>query len=387
VRSADFRAQLVIPLSAEKSASVAGVSALKAGGNTALYAAVSESTRAVIGTQVGRRLVILLTDGEEFGNVSGVTRQQSLQAAADSGAIFYVIGLGIAVDRAYLIDLAARTGGRYLDAATASDVESGFAAIEAILKGQFVLSLESSAPAVPRARTLMVRVNQADRSTSTEFRFTSQRPEATIAPVPTVTVTVPVVPAPTESPAALPAGGSRNTLPYVGATLFVLAVAATGVWVARRRRREPPVLNAPDAPGPALAEPALKSIEEYVGYLVETTAASMGASKIPITLEPVTVGWGDDCQVRLARVDGLSALHARLWWRDGRIMLHNLAQAGATTVNDASVEWASLMNGDRITFGPFEYLLHVRASETTNLVPLKPNHTGGASGTNSTLVS
>ena len=79
-----------------------------------------------------------------------------------------------------------------------------------------------------------------------------------------------------------------------------------------------------------------------------------GPAIATISREPLTVGWGVDCQFNLPRRDGLESAHARLWWRDGKVMLHDLG-GGKTTLNGLAVQWASLSDGDAIGFGPYVY--------------------------------
>ena len=44
-----------------------------------------------------------------------------------------------------------------------------------------------------------------------------------------------------------------------------------------------------------------------------------------VSEKPVTIGTGDNCDIRLPASEGIAEEHARLWWRDGRLMLHHIA--------------------------------------------------------------
>lgn len=354
------RAQLVIAPTTDKSGVGIAVSALQASGNTALYGAVAESARVAASGGSTRRLVILLTDGEEYGNVSGLSREESLERAAQSGAVFYVIGLGVGADREYLAQLAARTGGRYLDAPTTADIDTGFAAIEELLRSQFVLSLESTSPAMPLSREVSVTVSRDGANGTTSFAFYSMRTAPT--PVDRATATTPVPTADVKLPAETASDSSKDSGgPPLWPVLPLAVVAGAGiVWagVWRARRAAPtdslPAVSdlfaSPPSPLVPTSQPA--SVAVFV-----RRGGPEGVStpeRLMLPPEPVSVGWSPACQVQLPKADGLAAVHARLWWRDGTVMLHDLG-GGATTVNGAPARWASLSPGDGISFGPYRY--------------------------------
>lgn len=366
------QAQLVIAPSTDKSGVEAAVKALQASGNTALYGAVAESARVAASAGSARRLVILLTDGEEYGNVSGLSREESLDRAAQSGAIFYVIGLGVGADREYLAQLAGRTGGRYLDAPTSADIESGFAAIEEILRSQFVLSLETTAPELPHTREISVTVSQDGGGGTATYGFESQRPDPTPVPTATATATaaataVAATPVPTADDSDEDEDG-RQLWPILPVALVAVAgVAWAGVR--RARRTGPPItpvdeaevlpqFPAGPAPGPAALSLAfLRRIGAPEGAPVGETLALPG--------EPIAIGSGPGCQLRLPAVEGLAPVHARLWWRDGKVMMHGL-EGGSTTLNGVPARWASLSDGDEVAFGPYRFRFSTGPLTTVN---------------------
>jgi hypothetical protein len=73
----------------------------------------------------------------------------------------------------------------------------------------------------------------------------------------------------------------------------------------------------------------------------------------PLGGQPLTIGFGEDCDLRLPESTGVAAMHARIWLRDGRPMLHHLAPGHATMVNGAPADWASISPGDIIEIGPY----------------------------------
>ncbi len=73
--------------------------------------------------------------------------------------------------------------------------------------------------------------------------------------------------------------------------------------------------------------------------------------------QPVTIGSGESCGIRLPAAPGFAAEHARLWWRDGQRMLHHLAPDQTTIVAGREIIWTSLQDGDEASIGP--YLLRI----------------------------
>lgn len=86
------------------------------------------------------------------------------------------------------------------------------------------------------------------------------------------------------------------------------------------------------------------------------------ALSIRIGQEPETIGTAQACSIRLPLAPGVAGEHARIWWRDGQLMLHHLAEGLSTMVNRKDVGWSSLREGDEIWIGP--YLLRVSGEPT-----------------------
>ncbi|MGE0598651.1 MAG: VWA domain-containing protein [Dehalococcoidia bacterium] len=121
----------------------AAIDGLKASGNTALFAGVAAAARASGELTQPRKAVVLLSDGEDFGDASGgVTRADALAAARSSGAPFFVVGLGREIDQQFLTDLAAGTGGQYFAAATPAELGQLYARISDRLRQQYTVAVE-----------------------------------------------------------------------------------------------------------------------------------------------------------------------------------------------------------------------------------------------------
>ncbi len=107
-------AEVVLPLSPDRGPLLAALDRLAAGGATALYGAM-----ALAATELERipathdRVLVLLSDGADDGGVSRVDRAESLRLVQATGAKAYVTGFGDEIDRSYLEQLAAATGGSF----------------------------------------------------------------------------------------------------------------------------------------------------------------------------------------------------------------------------------------------------------------------------------
>ena len=117
------------------------------GGATHLYDAVYLSARELLKNEVGRKVLILLTDGEDQG--SKVRLDAALEAAQKSDVIIYSIDIS---DRAFysrhgmgyggesvLRKLSEDTGGRVIQANNARDTSEAFQQIARELRTQYLL--------------------------------------------------------------------------------------------------------------------------------------------------------------------------------------------------------------------------------------------------------
>lgn len=348
-------ATVAAPFGTGRDVTAAAIGAMAAEGHTALYKAVAQSGALAAGAGANRKLVILLTDGEDSGEVSGLSQAESLALAEQSQAIYYVIGLGSGADAGYLSELATRTGGRYLVAPAAADLEAGYQAIEETLRGQIVLTVETTAPPDPLDRTIGVSVSGAGTTGSASYSFRSTRvlPTPTAVSSPTrVSTTGPVAEEAEEDGSGPPVFG------IVAGIAGAAAIAGAGLGYMQIRRAARPVVpeNPTDAeiPSGAPGGPAHPIVP--VAFLVPAAAIAGGGpgESISLPMDPVSVGTAEDCAVRLKDASGMAPLHARLWWRDGAVMLHAVG-SGETTVNGSPVVWASLRDGDTVTFGPHAF--------------------------------
>ena len=345
--------EVVQPMTSDRPALLAAIDGLVAVGNTRLYDAVGEASALAAASGFDRRAVVLLSDGREFGDLSTRSREESLGAVPESGALFYAIGLGPDIDLPFLEEIATRSGGRLYPAPTTEEMASVFAAIEDRLRSQFVVTVESSADSAIRERSVVVDVRSGESTGTAERAYTSRREPA---PEPTVAPTVAVIVTPAATVVAPPIeeeeGGSPALL-VAGTIALLLALGGLGTAIVRRRTSRPRVVAPPTVPDlRPLPAREIDRPDVPPGRLI-VFGGPAGDTEIELGDVPVTVGSGPACTLRLPAAPGIAAEHARFWRRDGHPMLHHLDRAMATHVNGQQVGWASIAEGDEITIGPY----------------------------------
>jgi VWFA-related protein len=352
----DSEVRLLQPLTSDRQLLASAVDTLEALGDTALYDAVQASGELAVEAGARRQAVVLLTDGQDFGGVSTSARQQSLDVAAGA-ASYYTIGVGDSVDADYLAALAERSGGRSFSASTPQQITDAYATIESLLRTQYILTFERSPGAGGVPRTIAVTVTVDGEAATGRATFTSAAPAAP-PPPPASTAAAQEPPAaapdPIEvAPVAAPVDGdSRAT----GWALLVLSplLASAAAWIVWRRLRSRDAVAVVSAPPTFDARPIAVAVPSRprptFGQL--TIEDHPLASRAVVGDVPVAIGSGPECGLVLRAAIDVAPLHARVWTRDGRVMLHHLGNGHDTRVNGRTVEWAVLKDGDEIAIGP-----------------------------------
>lgn len=76
-------------------------------------------------------------------------------------------------------------------------------------------------------------------------------------------------------------------------------------------------------------------------------------STFVVTDRPVSIGVGPQCDVILeAQGSDMAPVHARIWHRDGRFMIHQVAGDGSVLIAGRPLVWGVLENGDELLIGP-----------------------------------
>jgi VWFA-related protein len=141
------------------------------GGATHLYDAVYLSSRELLKNEVGRKVLILLTDGEDQG--SKMKLEQALEAALKSDVIIYSVAI---IDRSFyyrqvggfsgdsvLRKLSEDTGGRVIEVNRVKDTGAAFEQIADELRTQYLLGYTPTNTKLDGAyRKIQVKVRQGD---------------------------------------------------------------------------------------------------------------------------------------------------------------------------------------------------------------------------------
>jgi Ca-activated chloride channel homolog len=130
----------------------AGVAALRNGGSTALFDAVSsacDKMTSATDAQPAARILIVLSDGDD--NQSRTTLNQAIEKAQIREITIYTMNTsvnmsepGVSPERRALKQLAVETGGRGFEQAGKREVIKAFAAIEEEMRNRYALSYQPS---------------------------------------------------------------------------------------------------------------------------------------------------------------------------------------------------------------------------------------------------
>jgi VWFA-related protein len=140
----------------------------KIGWDTPLYDAIYKGVDMTSREPVGKRTIILMTDGrDERDNAQGIpvpnagsfyAPDDPINEATKQGIPVFTIGLGGRIDSRYLSRLALRTGGVYQETPEAADLTALFQNVLDQLKQQYLLSFRSTLEEDGNYHSLMVRV-------------------------------------------------------------------------------------------------------------------------------------------------------------------------------------------------------------------------------------
>jgi Ca-activated chloride channel family protein len=160
-------------------------------GGTRVYDAVDFAASQYFPRLPGRKAVVLLTDGVDFGSFM-TTAKESLHAAEEYDALFYSIQYKTTENQprpiektqqeyeratAYLRDLAEKTGGRYQWAEGMSDVPLAFASVVKELSAQYSLGYYPKRPPVAEERRrIRVQLTRPDVVIHTRNSYVCKAP-------------------------------------------------------------------------------------------------------------------------------------------------------------------------------------------------------------------
>jgi VWFA-related protein len=180
-------------LSTDHAAAKEFFAAAVAGGDTPLYDATLAAIQQSLVAPEGRRLVVVLTDGED--TCSKVSFDTVIQAAVHNGVPLVFIGLGQDLRADILQSMATLTGGAYLSAQDSGQLAAIYADLTDRLKTQYLLRFRSGLVADQHVHVLSVHATAGGVEASGETRFTppAVSPELKLSVEPNQQISGPVV--------------------------------------------------------------------------------------------------------------------------------------------------------------------------------------------------
>jgi len=135
---------------------------IRAAGATKLYDAVWLASTDMLGKEVGRRVILVLSDGDD--TLSDKSEREAIKAAQENDAVVFGIGVrGSDTNYGSLKRFAKDTGGLFVDAeVNPQELAAAFAKINGEIKNQYSLGYVSKNPARDGAfRELKIRVKRS----------------------------------------------------------------------------------------------------------------------------------------------------------------------------------------------------------------------------------
>lgn len=145
----------------------AAIAELRLGGRTGLYQAAYNAVDLAANAPTDRHVVVLLSDGAEYGGVSMVPREAALTEAQAQGVSVYTIGLGFGIDRSYLQQLSEGTNALNYESPTPEELNEIFTRLADLLSSQYVITLDLTLPADGQTYDLGLEVDTPFGTAST----------------------------------------------------------------------------------------------------------------------------------------------------------------------------------------------------------------------------
>jgi tight adherence protein B len=195
----------------DRAALTAAVSRVRAGGGTALYDGVAAAASAMdaLPSDAVRRLVVL-SDGDDTSSrhslADAIAALNKDKIAAD------VVAFRLPGNHAVLSQIASRSGGTVLPAASAADLAAAFKAAAAAFQQQLFVTIKVPASLADRSETLRVAVNAGTRTVSASKAVDLPRAAAPSTPA--------------KDAVSQPAGAVHNTQLWITVGLVFLGLLA-----------------------------------------------------------------------------------------------------------------------------------------------------------------
>ncbi len=158
--------QLVQDFTTDKNVLLNAIDSLQVGGQTALYQASFEAVQQALNAPTARRVVIILSDGAEFGDHSTAGREDALQQAIINGVPVYTIGVGYGTDRSFMDLLSSGTNANFYESPDEQQLVQIYGDLVTLLRSQYIITMEISVPGDGQTYTVNLQVNSDAGSAS-----------------------------------------------------------------------------------------------------------------------------------------------------------------------------------------------------------------------------
>lgn len=162
-----------IPFTTTKSYIARGIENLRAGGNTALYDAVATTVENLAQLGPGRKVAVLLTDGED--TKSKMRLDAALALVSAKRVPVFTVGLGNEIDRKGLDLIAQQSGGSAIYAPSAVDLSRAYRILADQLRSQYTISFASGLKADGKEHRLSVHMKQGAGTAEGQGIFVAQQ--------------------------------------------------------------------------------------------------------------------------------------------------------------------------------------------------------------------
>ena len=156
------RVRLVVNYTTDRQLIFAQFENLAYGGQTALYDATVYAIELANEAPLPLKVVILLSDGGEYGVVSDHTREESIRAATIHGVPIYSIGLGWDIDRRFLEAIAAESTGEFFEAPESEELGEIYRNLAYLFRRQYIVTISADVPADGERFDFVLNVSTAD---------------------------------------------------------------------------------------------------------------------------------------------------------------------------------------------------------------------------------
>jgi uncharacterized protein YegL len=142
----DSSARLIQDYTDDKELLLSAIDKLPYGGVTALYDAGLLAVEVAGQSPTPRRVVVMLSDGAEYGGASSAERETALQSAHINGVTVYTIGLGWGADRTYLEELSLGTNAAHYESPSPKELPPIYAGLAEALRTHYIITLNIDLP-------------------------------------------------------------------------------------------------------------------------------------------------------------------------------------------------------------------------------------------------